>query len=181
MRVHHLDCCTMRPRFTKVEMVSHCLLLETQARGLVLVDTGVGVDEGGAPRGLGALFGPVMKIRAATEPMTALRQLEARGFRHDDVRHLVLTHLDFDHAGGLPDFPHAKVHVHAKEKDAALTRATFREKTRYRPAQLAHGPKWETYDAAGEPWNGVPAGRQHDVLPPQILGLPPPAPSPGQA
>jgi glyoxylase-like metal-dependent hydrolase (beta-lactamase superfamily II) len=181
MRVHHLDCCTMRPRFTKVEMVSHCLLLETQAHGLVLVDTGVGVDDVRAPRRLGALFGPVMQIGAANEPMTALRQLEALGFRHDDVRHLVLTHLDFDHAGGLPDFPHAKVHVHAKEKYAALTRATFREKTRYRPAQFAHGPKWETYDAAGEPWNGVPAVRQLDGLPPEILALPLPGHSRGQA
>jgi len=31
----------------------------------------------------------------------------------------VLTHIDFDHAGGLPDFPQAKIHVHANEKNAA--------------------------------------------------------------
>src|SRR5919197_697554 len=157
MRVHHLDCCTMRPRFTKVELLSHCLLLETQAHGLVLVDTGVGVDEVRAPRRLGALFGPVMQISAANEPMTALRQLEARGFRHDDVRHLVLTHLDFDHAGGLPDFPHPKVHVHAKEKDAALTQAAIAVDTGsgwlvHAGDAYFHRSESVRGDTAGMPW-----------------------------
>jgi glyoxylase-like metal-dependent hydrolase (beta-lactamase superfamily II) len=84
----------------------------------------------------------------------------------------VLTHIDFDHAGGLPDFPAAKVHVHAKEKDAALARAAFVEQARYRPPQLAHGPAWETYDQLGEPWKGMPAARQLHGLPPEILALP---------
>ncbi|MFD0510570.1 MBL fold metallo-hydrolase [Streptomyces aureus] len=30
------------------------------------------------------------------------------GYAVDDVRHIVLTHLDLDHAGGLPDFPRAR-------------------------------------------------------------------------
>ena len=80
------------------------------------------------------------------------------------MRHIVLTHLDFDHAGGLPDFPEAKVHVHAKEKDAALARVTFNQKQRYRSVQFAHGPAWETYEALGEPWKGVPAVRQLEGL-----------------
>jgi len=52
MRVHHLDCGTMRPLggrlidgrpglFRRATMVCHCLLLET-ATGLVLVETGTG-------------------------------------------------------------------------------------------------------------------------------------------
>jgi hypothetical protein len=56
MRVHHLDCCTMCPRgqsaingegslFARARLVSHCLLIETDAHGLVLVDTGIGVDD----------------------------------------------------------------------------------------------------------------------------------------
>jgi glyoxylase-like metal-dependent hydrolase (beta-lactamase superfamily II) len=181
MRVHHLDCCTMRPRFTDVKLVSHCLLLETAAHGLVLVDTGLGLDDVRDPGRLGTLFGPAMRIDATLTQMPALPQVEALGFRRDDVRHIVLTHLDFDHAGGLPDFPEAKIHVHATEKDAALARATFVERTRYVPAQLAHGPKWETYDAVGEPWNGVPAVRQLAGLPPELLALPLPGHSRGHA
>lgn len=192
MRVHHLDCCTMCPRgmsavngegslFARAKLVSHCLLIETDAHGLVLVDTGIGVDDVRDTRRLGALFGPAMAIDATKTQMPALPQIEALGFRREDVRHLVLTHLDFDHAGGVPDFPEAKVHVHAKEKDAALARATFNGKARYRAPQLAHGPTWETYEALGEPWKGVPAVRQLDGLPPEILALPMPGHSRGHA
>ena len=37
-----------------------------------------------------------------------------------DVRHVLLTHLDRDHAGGIPDFPKARVHVHRKEHEMAV-------------------------------------------------------------
>jgi glyoxylase-like metal-dependent hydrolase (beta-lactamase superfamily II) len=156
----------------RARLVSHCLLLETDARGLVLVDTGIGVEDVRDPRRLGSLFGPAMAIDGAQTQMPALPQIQALGFRREDVRHIVLTHIDFDHAGGLPDFPEAKVHVHASEKDAALARATFMEKTRYRPPHLAHGPAWASYDALGEPWKGMPAVRQLAGLPPEILALP---------
>jgi len=153
-------------------LVSHCLLIETDAHGLVLVDTGIGVDDIRDTRRLGPLFGSAMAIDGTKTHMAALRQAEALGFRREDVRHIVLTHLDFDHAGGLPDFPKAKVHVHAKEKDAALARATFNQKQRYRSVQFAHGPAWETYEALGEPWKGVAAVRQLEGLPSEILALP---------
>jgi glyoxylase-like metal-dependent hydrolase (beta-lactamase superfamily II) len=91
----------------------------------------------------------------------------------------VLTHLDFDHAGGLPDFPDAKVHVHAKEKDAALARVNFNQRQRYRSVQFAHGPAWETHETLGEPWRGLPAARQLKGLPPEILALPMPGHSRG--
>jgi glyoxylase-like metal-dependent hydrolase (beta-lactamase superfamily II) len=183
MRIHHLDCCTMCPRgqrtfngdgkrFARARLVSHCLLIETDAHGLVLVDTGIGVDDVRDTRRLGRFFGPAMAIDASKTAMPALPQVQALGFRRDDVRHIVLTHLDFDHAGGLPDFPAATVHVHAAEKQAALARATFTARQRYRPAHLAHNPIWETYDAPGEPWNGLPAVRQLRGLPPEILALP---------
>ena len=192
MRVHHLDCCTMCPRgqsavngegslFGRAKLVSHCLLIETDGHGLVLVDTGIGIDDIADTRRLGPFFGRAMAIDASATSMAALPQVEALGFRREDVRHLVLTHLDFDHAGGLPDFPEAKVHVHAKEKDAALVRTTLNQKQRYRSSQFVHGPVWETYDAVGEPWKGVPAVRQLEGLPPEILALPMPGHSRGHA
>jgi glyoxylase-like metal-dependent hydrolase (beta-lactamase superfamily II) len=158
--------------FARARLVSHCLLIETDAHGLVLVDTGIGVDDIRDTRRLGPFFGRAMAIDATKTHMPALPQVEALGFRREDVRHIVLTHLDFDHAGGLPDFPEAKVHVYAKEKDAALARTTFNQKQRYRSVQFAHGPAWETYEALGEPWKGVPAVRQLEGLPPDILALP---------
>jgi glyoxylase-like metal-dependent hydrolase (beta-lactamase superfamily II) len=169
--------------FARATLVSHCLLIETDAHGLVLVDTGIGVDDVQDRRRLGPLFARAMDIGAARRHMPALPQVEALGFRRADVRHIVLTHLDFDHAGGLRDFPQARVHVHADERDAALQlqRGTFNQKQRYRSVQFAHGPAWETYAAVGEPWKGVPAVRQLAGLPPEILALPMPGHSRGHA
>jgi len=165
----------------RATLVSHCLLIETAGHGLVLVDTGIGVADVRDSRRLGPLFARAMAIAATRSHTLALPQIEARGFRREDVRHIVLTHLDFDHAGGLSDFPEAKVHVHAAEKDAALMRSTFNQKQRYRSVQFAHRPAWETYDAVGEPWKGVPAVRQLEGLPPEILALPLPGHSRGHA
>lgn len=47
------------------------------------------------------------------DEMTAIRQIERIGFRGSDVRHIVLTHLDFDHDGGLDAFPHTTVQLSA--------------------------------------------------------------------
>ena len=122
-----------------------------------------------------------MAIDATQTHMPAQAQVEALGFRREDVRHLVLTHLDFDHAGGLPDFPEGEGPRACQRKDAALARATFNHKQRYRSLQLAHGPVWKTYAALGEPWKGVPAVRQLEGLPPEILALPMPGHSRGHA
>jgi glyoxylase-like metal-dependent hydrolase (beta-lactamase superfamily II) len=89
------------------------------------------------------------------EEHTAAWQVERLGFARHDVRHLVCTHLDVDHAGGLPDFPHADVHVHRREHDAVIARATLNERQRYRRVHFAHGPRWALHDeGAGDRWLG---------------------------
>jgi glyoxylase-like metal-dependent hydrolase (beta-lactamase superfamily II) len=166
MKVHHLNLCTMCPfggrlvsgghrsLFEAGEMVAHVLLVETPRDGLVLVDTGMGLDDVRAPiRRLGPGFVAFARPQLREED-TALRQVERLGFSRSDVRHIVVTHLDPDHAGGLPDFPAAKVHVHAREHAAAMRPPTFGERRRYRAVQLAHGPSWELHDEGGESWFG---------------------------
>ena len=70
------------------------------------------------------------------------------------MRHIVLTHLDIDHAGGLSDFPTAQVHVLDVEHAAAMQPRTRTEKHRYRPQQWEHHPRWAIHGARGEPWMG---------------------------
>lgn len=142
--------------FGRARLVSHCLLIETRAHGLVLVDTGIGVEDVRDTRRLGRFFGRAMAIDATKTRMPALAQVEALGFRREDVRHLVLTHLDFDHAGGLPDFPRATVHVHAKEMRAAMEGLSLKQRERYRKSQLVRTAAWETYDGVGNPGKGCP-------------------------
>lgn len=150
-RIHHLDCATMRPLLSPM-MVAHVLLVE-RPDGLLLVDTGFGTDDLADPGRLGAPF------RAAVRPdldpaQTALAQVRALGFAPDDVTDIALTHLDLDHAGGLADFPGARVHVFGAELDAA-TAPSLREKARYVGAQWAHGPQWRPHPEAGDDWFGL--------------------------
>jgi glyoxylase-like metal-dependent hydrolase (beta-lactamase superfamily II) len=179
MRIHHLNCATMCPLgerliqgtgslLSKAKMVCHCWLVETEHDGLVLVDTGIGLDDCADVAGrLGGMFRSFARPLASREE-TAARQVERLGFSRRDVRHIVPTHLDLDHAGGLPDFPEATVHVFRPEHDAVMRRATRRERERYRPAHFSHGPKWRVHDVSGERWNGFDAVRtlsnEADVL-----------------
>ena len=66
--------------------------------------------------------------------LTAMRQIERLGFSPREVRHIVMTHLDFDHTGGIEDFPWAAVHVSARELDAASRATGFRERGATRKA-----------------------------------------------
>lgn len=152
------------------DMVCHCLLIETND-GLVLVDTGFGLGDIGDPSHLGGHF--LHLVRPKLDPAeTAVRRIEAMGFQPSDVRHIVPTHLDLDHAGGLPDFPHATVHVYRAELEAAEARATFMEKNRYKVRHWAHGPRWKRHEVRGETWNGFDCVRELEGLPPEILLVP---------
>ncbi|HXY73529.1 MAG TPA: MBL fold metallo-hydrolase [Actinomycetota bacterium] len=70
--------------------------------GFVLVDTGLGPFDPGAPW---------------AESVTPDETFASAGLESADVRHVVLTHLHTDHAGGAmragePRFPNARYHVH---------------------------------------------------------------------
>ncbi|NIH78352.1 MBL fold metallo-hydrolase [Amycolatopsis viridis] len=182
MKIHHLNCGTMRPLggrlidgrggfWHRAELVCHCLLVET-GNELVLIETGLGSPAvTRADEWLGARFVRMVGVRTSVTE-TAAEQVRRLGYALADLRHIVLTHLDLDHAGGLVDFPHATVHVHAEELRALRSPRNARERSRYRPQHFAHGPQWSSYPDAGEKWFGFDAVRQLDGLPPEILLVP---------
>jgi glyoxylase-like metal-dependent hydrolase (beta-lactamase superfamily II) len=176
LRVHHLNCSTLCPPMARRLMndhghlVCHCLLVETND-GLVLVDTGLGVRDMAQPARLGLQF--QLLVGPQNDPAeSALVQVRRLGFRAEDVRHVVATHLDVDHVGALPEFPWARVHVHEAEFQAAMRPRTLIEKNRYKSVQWAHHPRWERYPAAGDKWLGFEAVRDLAGLPPEILLVP---------
>ncbi len=182
MRIHHLNCGAMHPPlggllseggplFARGNMVCHCVLVETDG-GLVLIDSGIGLEDLARPaERMGWPLKAMLGVSLDPE-ITAVRQIEKLGFNRRDVRHIVLTHLDFDHAGGLSDFPEAKVHVATAEYDAAVHPTNLRDKQRYRSQQWAHHPKWARYETRGERWNGFECVRDLEGLPPEILLVP---------
>ena len=74
MRIHHVDCASMCPMarsatngdgglFERGSMPAHCLIVETERHGLVLVDTGIGEADVRDPGGrLGRLFANIVGI-----------------------------------------------------------------------------------------------------------------------
>lgn len=193
MRIHHLNCISSCPLgghlmdgrttgvLTRGKLCCHCLAIET-GEGLVLVDTGFGLQDVAQPRTRLSRFFLALVSPEFREEMTAVRQLERLGFRASDVRHIVLTHLDFDHAGGLDDFPHATVHMMQQERDYALLQKTWMDRQRFRPQQWSTQPNWMVYPgAAGEPWFGFECVRQLAGLPPEILLVPLPGHTFGHA
>lgn len=169
MRVHHLNCGTLCPSggarlvlgeggiFEQAKLVCHCLLVETND-GLVLVDTGVGLHDVEDPSRLGRGFVRRNSPRLDREE-TAIAQVRRLGFDPRDVRHLVPTHLDLDHAGGLADFPWATVHVFRDELEAARAPVGSSAKYGFRPAQWAHGPRWSVYEVEGDRFFGLESVR----------------------
>ena len=190
MRVHHLNCGCMCPvggrlwdgvsRGPTGRLVCHCQLIETN-QGLVMVDTGFGMRDIENPyERLSPLFIHVNRIQFDRR-WAAVEQVRRHGFNPRDVRHIILTHLDFDHAGGLEDFPNAKVHVMQAEMDAARTREGFIQSRRYRPEQWDEVRNWRFYREGGERWFGFEAVRDLDGLPPEILVVPLPGHTTGHA
>ncbi|WP_086664812.1 MBL fold metallo-hydrolase [Lentzea kentuckyensis] len=169
MKIHHLNCGSVRqiePTYEglpSAPAVNHCLLVETDS-GLVLVETGLGLDDVRHPADTLDPAWIEMAQPVLDENETAIRQIERKGFDPGDVRHVLVTHLDVDHCGGLPDFPQAAVHVLAAELRAAVAEAPSR---RYRPAHWAHGPQWRTYESTGDDWFGFtavqPAGLPEEI------------------
>jgi glyoxylase-like metal-dependent hydrolase (beta-lactamase superfamily II) len=139
--------------FRPGRLVCHVLLIEGP-EGLTLVDTGFGVADVRQPQKLDRQF------KALTRPPlevdeTAIVQVRSLGFDVVDVKDIVLTHLDVDHGGGLPDFPQARVHLWVREFET-MQNPPRRERRRYEisKAHWAHGPNWVTHNPDGEEWLG---------------------------
>ena len=177
IRIHHLNCGTMCPLCQRLmnsrrgswresgTLVCHCLLIETPDT-LLLVDTGIGTRDIANPRErLGGIMPPVFRPQLRLEE-TALHQVRALGYDPRDVQHIIPTHLDGDHAGGLADFPEAQVHVLPTEL-RQLTHGSWKDRLRFRPAQFDHDPRWVVHgDVSGEDWFGF-----HGIRPVPGLAL----------
>jgi glyoxylase-like metal-dependent hydrolase (beta-lactamase superfamily II) len=167
MRVHHINCATMRPLAVQ-EMVTHCLLVET-ASELVLIDTGYGTDDIDRTRArLGSLL-PLLLRPSLQRSETAIEQVRRLGFDPKDVRNVILTHLDVDHVGGVSDFPWARVHATGDEVLGAFEGSTAAERGRFRNLTWARNLDFSTYAPEDEPWFGFRCARELEGLPAELL------------
>ncbi len=88
--------------------------------GLVLFDTGIGTrieEEMRPPVYWGNLFFHRLVMRTRFDPRSdaLVHQLPRLGFKVSDVKKVIISHLHWDHAGGMRDFPHARFFVSRRE------------------------------------------------------------------
>ncbi|MFE6083570.1 MBL fold metallo-hydrolase [Streptomyces virginiae] len=197
MRIHHLNCGSLRTipplgsdpapgaAHRARPAVCHCLLIETDTDGPILVDTGIGTTDLRQPdRALGADW--VAYAQPVLDPReSALHQVARLGYEPRDVRHIVLTHLHRDHTGGLADFPHARVHVHPDEYRAVTDPSAAHHRhtvERFMPAHRAHGPLLSPATVDGHTtWFGFPGVARPQGLGCELLLVPLPGHSAGHA
>ena len=129
-----------------------CMLIETDD-GLALVDTGFGLEDLRHPTRSMRIFTGLMRLSRDPQ-QTAIRQVQRLGYAPEDVRHILMTHLHLDHAGGLPDLPWAQVHVYRPEYEHVMSGKAGWE---YQRQHWAHGPRWLPYELRGEHWYGLDA------------------------
>ncbi len=149
MHAYHINCVQIESLFGPA--IGHCVLIESH-QGLTLIDAGLGMAETKAPeKRLGKELVEITGFRF-DENLTAIRQIEQLGLDPKTVNHIVCSHLDPDHIGGLADFPKAKVHVSREEY------ISFQNgHERYLPQQLYHRPKIELYEKNDSEWFGLSA------------------------
>jgi N-acyl homoserine lactone hydrolase len=138
-------------RRKRYEFPVHCFIVE-HPEGHIAIDTGLTtrVRVPASQR----LIAPSPLIEAGEEVGP---QMRAAGLDPEGVQQVVLTHLDWDHAGGLDDFPNAEVLVHRPEHEFAQT---FRGRWRYQPKLWPSSFEPSLYDLDPEPYGPFPASKR---------------------
>lgn len=146
--IFHLNCVRIKTPIRE-NVCGHCLLIKEQDR-LMLIDTGIGLEDTRRPNE--RIGEELVKLVGYQfdEDLTAVRQIEALGFDPAMVTDCIVSHLDNDHIGGLPDFPQATVHLSQEEYNSFLS-----GHPRYLSLPLAHQPRIKTYAESQSNWQGL--------------------------
>jgi len=125
----------------------YCVLIEHPHEGLILWETGSGVD-------YPVLWGPVVADVFSSidyKPEHELKAaVEATGHKLEDIKKIIIGHLHLDHAGGLDQFLHrtdVEIWVHDRELKAAFwSVATGADVGVYLEHYLKLSLNWKVFD-----------------------------------
>lgn len=137
----------------RIPMQTNCLLLEGHGK-LVLIETGIGNKFDEKKRGIYAM-----------EDRCILDALAEEGVDPGAITDVIVTHLHFDHAGGLThsdgaggavsSFPNASVHTQKLEWEDALANKSTMHSTYLRDHLDPVAGQIKTFEGSGEVLPGI--------------------------
>lgn len=126
----------------RIKMEARALLLKKHGCN-ILIDTGNGEDfVAKYGEKLGGKFTEMYNMDSSGPSL--LKSLAIFGLKAEDIHHVILTHLHFDHAGGAtteiagkiaPTFPNATYHLQKSNLETA-SKPNLRERASYFPANF---------------------------------------------
>jgi N-acyl homoserine lactone hydrolase len=131
-------------RKSRIWLPVPAFLVEHPGVGPILVDTGLHPSIAIDPKqNFGRLAATFNEFRMDHDQALAV-QLRARDIEPADVAVIVMTHLHWDHASAVSEFPHATFVLDRREWEAAIqSRGVTRG---YRPAQFDYPFDWRAID-----------------------------------
>jgi glyoxylase-like metal-dependent hydrolase (beta-lactamase superfamily II) len=120
-----------------------CMFLIEHPKGTVLFDTGLNIACSGDPHSYYSkeileVYKPVM-----TKEQAAKHVIKTTGFNPEDVDFVVMSHLHFDHTGGVGDFPNATYIVHQRELEYAYNPPPYQLSAYSRKDYDGKGIEWQ--------------------------------------
>ena len=109
-----------------------CVYLLDTSSGWILLDAGLNPANGRNPaRMQGKFWSQGMTAPVIRDAHLVDTQLKAIGVSYEDIRHVILSHMHYDHCGCLGELTHARISVQRREYEHAFSAdpgiAYFRE------------------------------------------------------
>ncbi len=144
--------------WAKSRIFVHSAVLVRHPQGDLLFDTGLGREvDAQVETDMPAYMRPVMKY---TKRKPAVEQLAAHGVDPATIDRIYLSHLHWDHASGIEDFPNARIFTAREEQKAA---ADLANADVYLRSQFDAGTvRWNIVEFIERPYMGY--SRSHDVF-----------------
>lgn len=82
--------------------------------GPILIDAPFGHE---GPHNVGALWGTILRhtLQTFKDEWSIIPRIEQLGIRPSEIHHILMTHLHFDHTGGMKALGHATFHINQRE------------------------------------------------------------------
>jgi N-acyl homoserine lactone hydrolase len=150
MRLHFFDCGTLQCDKSLITMgrdmgkmidIPVPFFVILHPKGTLLYDTGMAKEVAEDPKRHWGKVADIYKPHMQPQQYCTNQLLSHLGIKPESVQFIVLSHLHSDHAGGLRDFPNARILVQRSEMQWAYT-ADFYQKPAYIRADFDHAFKY---------------------------------------